>query len=84
MVDSDYRVRLFCFVLREFHQVSLDKAIDFTIHHATHIACLESCAVVFDASVVKHIASDLASPFNFLFARLDFSLCRLTFCRARS
>ena len=39
----------------EFHEVSLDEAVDFAVHHAPHVRSLEIGAVVLYAAVVEDI-----------------------------
>ena len=52
---------------RKFHQISLDKVVYLTIHYAIDIARLVISTVIFYPSVVKNIASDLASHSIFFF-----------------
>ena len=63
----------------KLHQVCLDKFINIAIHHSIDIAGLVVGAVVFHAAIIEDIRADLASPFNFLLARLHFSLRLATF-----
>ena len=68
---------LFVALVGKLHKVSLDKAIDFAVHHAVHIARLKARAVILHAAVVKHVAAYLATPLNLLLAGLNLSLFRL-------
>ncbi len=43
-----------------------DKTIYFAIHHAVHIRGLIVGTVVFHTTVIKYVASDLRTPFDFL------------------
>lgn len=75
---------LFSIRFGKFHEVRLDESVDFAVHHAVHVARLESRAMVFHAAVVKHVASDLASPFNFFFPASILACAAFRFWRARS
>ena len=50
----------------KLHQVSFDKAVYLSIHHAIHITGLEVGTVVLHAAVVEDVATNLATPFDFL------------------
>ena len=65
------------FIIRngEFHQISLDKLIYLTIHHAIHVGGLVIGTMVFHPSIIEDVASYLTSPFYFLLASLYLSLC---------
>ena len=66
------------FLACELHQVSLDKFIDVTVHYGGDIRSLIACSVVFYATVIKDIATDLSSPFDFLLACFYFGLSLAT------
>lgn len=57
--DGSLRESGFFFVFGEFHEEGFDEAVEFAVHHGVYIGGLESCAVVFDATVVEHIRTDL-------------------------
>ena len=76
---QDSSLSLFSIRFGIFHEVRLDESVDFAVHHAVHVARLESRAMVFHAAVVKHVASDLASPFNLFLSRFNLGLCRFSF-----
>ena len=66
------------FLASELHQVSLDKFINVTVHYGGDIRSLIACSVVFYATVIKDIATDLSSPFDFLLTSFYFGLCLAT------
>ena len=57
--DGSLRESGFFFVFGEFHEEGFYEAVEFAVHHGVYIGGLESCAVVFDATVVEHIRTDL-------------------------
>ena len=71
-----WEILFFCrFLCSEFHQVSLDEIIDFTIHHTVDIGCLVIGTMVFHTAVVKDVAADLGTPLDLLLP--GFHLCLL-------
>ena len=58
----------------KFHQICLQKSINISIHNALDIRGLVVGAVVFHTAVVEYVAANLAAPFDFQLARLDFVL----------
>lgn len=64
--------------IRHFLQTpsgSFDKAVYLSIHHTIHITGLEVGTVVLHAAVVEDVATNLATPFDFLLT--GFHLCLL-------
>ena len=60
---------------REFHEVSLDEIVDFSIHHAINITRLIVGTVVFHTAIIKHVRANLTTPLDFLLASLNLCLC---------
>ncbi len=58
----------------EFHEIRLYELIYLTIHHTVHIGCLIVGAMIFHTAVIKDVTAYLATPFDFLFACLNFCL----------
>lgn len=55
-IAADMELR---FVAGEFHQISLDKAIEVAIHDAVNVGSLEVGTMVFHSAVIEDIASNL-------------------------
>jgi len=48
---------LFSISSGEFHEVSLDETVKFTVHDSINIGSLEACSMVFYTAVIEYIAS---------------------------
>ena len=55
-------------LIRKLHQICFDKRIDIAVHYTVHVRSLVIGTVIFHAAVVEHVATDLRTPFDFLFA----------------
>ena len=61
----------------ELHQISLDKTVNFAIHHTVNIRRLKARPMILDTPIVEDITANLASPLYFLLACLYFCLLGL-------
>jgi len=58
----------------KLHEVGFDESIEVAVHDSVDIRSLIVGAVVLHASVVKHVAAYLRTPFDFHLAGLDLGL----------
>ena len=65
---------LFLVLSCELHQVGLDEFVDISVHNGGDIRGLVACAVVLHAAIIKDVATDLGTPFDFLLTSLDLGL----------
>ena len=54
----------------ELHQVCFDEIVDLSIHHTVHVGSLVVRTLVFYATVIEYVTTDLRTPLDLLLSGL--------------